>query len=171
MKKLVPFFLLLLLVPAVLAHEAFTNLIGTIKVELAPNAISPIIHENFTASVTFTDFASSKELYYNYNVKIYNETAQIIEINNLTTSPTTVSSFSYVFQKEGNYFILIEIPSRGQADFPIFVRTPNITGMIVVFVAGLAALIGYFVGRINLLKPLEEEIEVLEVKKKRKRHR
>jgi len=169
MKKLIPILILLSLIPLVSAHEAFVNLIGNTKVELTPNYLSPILREKFTASVDFTDINTNKELYPTYNVKIYNETTQIFKIDNLTTSQTSISSFSYVFQKEGNYFILIEIPQKGQTDFPIFARAPNISGLIVVILVGFAALIGYFVGRVNLLAPLEEEIEVLEGKKKPKR--
>jgi len=168
MKQLVPIVIILFFVSIASAHEAFTNLLGNIKIEVAPNVISPILRQNFTASVTFTNINSDKELYLAYNVKIYNETEQIFKIDNLTTSPTKISSFSYVFQKEGNYFILIEIPGQGQADFPIYARTPNISGLILVIVVGFAAMIGYFVGRVNFLKPLEKEIEVLEGKKKKK---
>lgn len=159
-------FVFLLLVPLASSHEAFTNLIGNTIVELTPNYISPILRENFTSSVTFTDFNSKNELSIPYSVKIYNETAQIFEIDNLTTSPDKISSFSYVFEKEGNYFIIIQT-AQGQTDFPIFARVPNISGLITVIVVGFAALIGYFVGKVNFLKPLEDEIEVLEGKKKK----
>jgi len=167
-RKIIPIFIFLFLFPVVSAHEAFTNLIGNIKVEITPNYLAPIVRQNFTASVEFTDLNSQQGLYLPYNVKIYNETDQIFEIDNLTTSATRISSFNYLFQKEGNYFIIIEIPSKGQADFPIFARTPNISGLIAVIIAGLAALIGYFVGRVDLLKPVEEEIEILEGRRKRK---
>jgi hypothetical protein len=167
MKKMIPVLVFLLLLPLASTHEAFTNLIGNIKVELAPNFLSPILRQKFTASVTFTDLNSEKELYIPYNVTIYNETAQIFEINNLKTSQTSISSFSYTFEKEGNYFILIQT-AQGQTDFPIFARAPNISGLIVVILVGLSALIGYFVGRVNLLKPLEEEIDVIEGKKKKR---
>jgi hypothetical protein len=165
MKLLVPIAIFLLLAPAALASEVFINLIGNIKVEVTPNYLSPILRQTFTGSVTFTDLNSNKELYLPYNISIYNETAKIFEIDNLNTSQT---SFSYVFEKEGNYFILVQT-SQGQTDFPIFARTPNISGLIVVILVGFSALIGYFVGRVNLLKPLEEEIEVIEGKKKKKK--
>ena len=166
MKIIIALFIFPLLLPLASAHEAFTSLIGNIKVEVAPNFISPILRQNFTASVTFTDLNSNKELYLPYNVTIYNETAQIYEIDNLMTSADKISSFSYVFHKEGNYFILIQT-QQGQTDFSIFARTPNISGLIVVILVGFAALIGYFVGRVNLLQPLEEEIEVIKGKKKK----
>jgi hypothetical protein len=167
MKLLIPIVIFLLLAPAALAHEAFINLIGNIEVEMTPNYLSPILRQTFTASITFTDLNSNKELYIPYNVSIYNETAQIFEIDNLKTSQTSISSFNYTFEKEGNYFILIQT-AQGQTDFPIFARAPNISGMIVVILVGFAALIGYFVGRVNLLKPLEEEIDVIEGKKKKR---
>jgi len=83
MKIIIALFIFPLLLPLASAHEAFTSLIGNIKVEVAPNFISPILRQNFTASVTFTDLNSNKELYLPYNVTIYNETAQIYEIDNL----------------------------------------------------------------------------------------
>ena len=168
-KLLVAVLVLLSLFSIVSAHEVFVNLVGNIKVELTPNYLSPITGANFTAFVDLTDLNSDNGIYTNYNVKIYNETAQIFEITNLTTAPAKISSFSYVFSKEGNYFILIEIPGKGQADFPVFARVPNISGLIAVIIGGVAALIGYFVGRVNLLKPIEEEIKVLEGKKKKPR--
>jgi hypothetical protein len=167
MKLLIPIAIFLLLAPVALANESFINIIGDMKVEVTPNYISPILRQTFIASITFTDLNSNKELYIPYNVSIYNETAKIFEIDNLRTSQASVSSFSYVFEKEGNYFILVQT-AQGQIDFPIFARTPNISGLIFVILIGFAALIGYFVGRVNLLKPLEEEIDVIEGKNKKR---
>ena len=148
------------------AHAAFINLIGNIEVQVTPNSLSPLVNDNFTASVDFTDLNSSKALYPTYNVKIYNQTELIFEIDNLTTAPAKISSFSYSFPTEGVYFFLIEIPGQGQTDFPIYIRSQSISGWVIVVAAGIAALAGYCIGKYDLLKPLEEGIEVLEGKKK-----
>lgn len=148
------------------AHEAFINLIGNIKVEVTPNSLSPIVNDNFTATVEFTDLNSNTALYPTYNVKIYNETAQIFEIYNLTTAPAKISSFNYSFTKEGVYFFLVEVPGQGQTDFPIYIRAQSISAIYILVAAGIAALAGFAIGKFDLLKPLDQEIETLEGKKK-----
>lgn len=167
MKQLIPLLIFLLMISLASAHEAYLGLIGKTVVELAPNYISPIIRENYTAEVAFVD-SSGNATFPTFNVLIYNETEKIFEIDNLKSSFGKITSFSYVFEKEGNYFIVIQ-NSDGQTDFPIYARAPNISGLFIILAAGITALIGFFVGKFNLLKPVEEEIEVIEGKKKKPR--
>ncbi len=166
MKQLIPILILLSILPVVSAHEVYYGLIGRTVVEVAPNFISPVVGENYSSQVSFIDFSGSA-VFPHYNVLIYNVTSKVSEIDNITSFFGKISSFSYVFEKEGNYFITIQT-SDGQTDIPIYVRAPSIPAIAVVVAAGIAALAGYFIGKYDLMKPVDEGMKVLEGKKKSK---